>query len=316
MDFAVIKSLYVHLSDINESHNYHNGSPSDVLAVIPIENKSFGDIVTVRFGGWSGGAMVLGKLPVPGRPTIWITVGQEPTALTVGVGGGCLDIFILIYLFSPLSPSLWETARYRLKYCLKGPLNPKQPTNQPTTVRFEHPEFKRLKNGAITELKLVVKDEKNNVVDNHGLPMSCVLEIISFSIFSFIIMSIFGVKRGRVVDEDILSNATLNMDGKRIINVAYPRNPVENSAYNGDVVTAKALSDFRKYLLDEVLLRNSDNVMDGRLEMSGHKIKGLGNPVDSGDAVNKEYITARLKAVTDELNSMLERINKLEKNKT
>ena len=126
-------------------------------------------------------------------------------------------------------------------------------------------------------------------------------------------MSIFGVKRGRVVDEDILSNATLNMDGKRIINVAYPRNPVENSTYNGDVVTAKALSDFRKYLLDEVLLRNCDNVMDGRLEMSGHKIKGLGNPVDSGDAVNKEYITARFTAVTDVLNGILERINKLEK---
>ena len=79
--------------------------------------------------GWSGGAMVLGKLPVPGRPTIWITVGQGPTALTVGAGGGCLDIFTLIYPFSPLSPSLWEMARYRLKYCLKGPLNPKQPTN-------------------------------------------------------------------------------------------------------------------------------------------------------------------------------------------
>ena len=78
---------------INDSHNYHNGSPSDVLAVIPIENKSFGDIVTAR---------------------------------------------------------------------------------------FEHPEFKRLKNGAITELKLVVKDENNNAVDNNavGLPMSCVLEII------------------------------------------------------------------------------------------------------------------------------------------
>ena len=25
--------------------------------------------------------MVLGKLPVPGRPTIWTTVGQGPTAL-------------------------------------------------------------------------------------------------------------------------------------------------------------------------------------------------------------------------------------------
>ena len=76
-------------------------------------------------------AMVLGKLPVPGRPAIWITVGQGPTALAVvrGEGGG-LDIFSLYYPFSPLSPSLWETARYRLKYCLKGPLNPKQPTNQ------------------------------------------------------------------------------------------------------------------------------------------------------------------------------------------
>ena len=79
--------------------------------------------------------MVLGKLPVPGRPTIWITVGQGPTALAVGAGGGCLDIFTLIYPFSPLSPSLWETARYRLKYCLKGPLNPNQPTNQPTVKR-------------------------------------------------------------------------------------------------------------------------------------------------------------------------------------
>ena len=53
-----------------------------------------------------------------GGPTIWITVGPGPTALTVGAGGGCLDIFTLIY---PLSTSLWEKARYRLKYCLKGP---------------------------------------------------------------------------------------------------------------------------------------------------------------------------------------------------
>ena len=74
--------------------------------------------------------MALGNLTVPGRPTIWMIVGQGPTALAVGAGGGCLDIFTLIYPFSPLSPSLWETARYRLKYCLKGPLNPKQPTNQ------------------------------------------------------------------------------------------------------------------------------------------------------------------------------------------
>ena len=31
----------------------------------------------------------MGKLPVPGRPTIWITVGQGPTALAVGAVWGC-----------------------------------------------------------------------------------------------------------------------------------------------------------------------------------------------------------------------------------
>ena len=77
--------------------------------------------------------MELGKLPVPGRPTILITVGQGPTALVVGAGGGCLDIFALIYPFLSSFSSLWGTARYRLKYCLKGPLSPKQPTNQPIT---------------------------------------------------------------------------------------------------------------------------------------------------------------------------------------
>ena len=57
----------------------------------------------------------MGKLSVPGRPTILITVGQGFAALAVGAGGGCLDIFTLIYPFTSLSPSLWETARYRLK---------------------------------------------------------------------------------------------------------------------------------------------------------------------------------------------------------
>ena len=57
---------------------------------------------------------------------IWLVVGQGPTALAVGADGGCFDIFTLIYLFSPLSASFCETARYKLKYCLKVPLNPKQ----------------------------------------------------------------------------------------------------------------------------------------------------------------------------------------------
>ena len=68
---------------------------------------------------------------VPGRPTILVTVGQGPIALAVGAGG-VVWTFLLSSILSLLSPSLWETARYRLKYCLKGPLNPKQPTVSPS----------------------------------------------------------------------------------------------------------------------------------------------------------------------------------------
>ena len=56
---------------------------------------------------------------------IWIIVGQGPIALAVGAGEGCLDIFPSS-IFSLIFLPLWEAARYRLKYSLKGPLNPKQ----------------------------------------------------------------------------------------------------------------------------------------------------------------------------------------------
>ena len=48
--------------------------------------------------GWSGGAMAQGKLPVPGRPTIWITIGQGSTALAVGAGS-----FFFLHFYSHLS---------------------------------------------------------------------------------------------------------------------------------------------------------------------------------------------------------------------
>ena len=86
----------------------------------------------IRMGG-RGGRVVRwcwvnfqcrGVLPIS------IRVGQGPTALGVFADVACLDICYLVYHCSFLTPSLWETARYRLKYCLKGPLSPKQPANQ------------------------------------------------------------------------------------------------------------------------------------------------------------------------------------------
>ena len=77
----------------------------------------------------SGGGCFLPTLPGPGRPTIWMTAGQGPTALAVGAGGGCFDIITLLYLFllrRPLSGRRPDND----KYCLKGPINLKQPLNQ------------------------------------------------------------------------------------------------------------------------------------------------------------------------------------------
>ena len=85
--------------------------------------------------------MVLGKLPVPRRPTNL----DYSRARTYCACSGCrrkkremiderkkmskLDIFFLSSIISLFFVPLWETARYRLKYCLKGPLSPKQPAS-------------------------------------------------------------------------------------------------------------------------------------------------------------------------------------------
>ena len=59
--------------------------------------------------GWSGGAIVLGKLPKPGRPTIWMIVRQGPTALAEGAGRDCLTFFLSHLSFlSSLSLSLGD----------------------------------------------------------------------------------------------------------------------------------------------------------------------------------------------------------------
>ena len=71
--------------------------------------------------------MVLGKYSEPKRPTHLDNSRARSIALAVGASGVVWTFFSLVYLFFL---TLWETARYRMKYCLKGPLNPKQLTNQ------------------------------------------------------------------------------------------------------------------------------------------------------------------------------------------
>ena len=93
------------LSNLNIPSPYVNVSQK--YSICLLKNGDYFFFVKFEWG-WSGGAMVLGKLPVPGRPTILITLGQGPIALAVGAGGGGLDIFTLIYPFSSFSLSLGD----------------------------------------------------------------------------------------------------------------------------------------------------------------------------------------------------------------
>ena len=125
-----------------------------------------------------------------------MVVGQGPIALVAGAGGGCLDIFSLIYLFSFLSPSLWETARYRLKYCLKGPLNPKQPTNKPTFCAIFLPKYLT---GCVSHCYIVVVilqsmslSSSLRLMSGSNFPPIVASEVRSFtSIYTFLLLFLF-----------------------------------------------------------------------------------------------------------------------------
>ena len=69
--------------------------------------------------------MVLSKLLVPGRPTNLDNSRARAFCACNRCGWGLFGHFFLSSIFFLFFLPLWETAGYRLKYCLKGPLNPK-----------------------------------------------------------------------------------------------------------------------------------------------------------------------------------------------
>ena len=74
----------------------------------------------IYYSAWSGSAKMLGKLSAPVRPTDLDNSRIRACCAGSRCGWGCLDYFFsrLSLFFLPL----WETARCRLKYCLKGPV--------------------------------------------------------------------------------------------------------------------------------------------------------------------------------------------------
>ena len=67
-------------------------SPKETSAGFTKHRKPKIFVSSIDFGGRSGGAIVLGKLSAPGRPSYLDNRRQWPFALACA-GGGCLDIF-------------------------------------------------------------------------------------------------------------------------------------------------------------------------------------------------------------------------------
>ena len=47
--------------------------------------------------------------------------------------------------------------------------------------------------------------------------------------------------------------------------------------------------------------RDRDGSLDGRLDMSNHRIGDLADPTDSDDAVTRRYVASRFQALSDEV---------------
>ena len=105
--------------------------------------------------------MVLGKLPVLGRPAGLGSGGASAYCACGGCGWGLSGRFCsrLSFLFFLL---FWETARYRLKYCLKGRWTQ---NNQPNVASLA-PFLTKQKNAMLEYVKQKLHDVRESKADH------------------------------------------------------------------------------------------------------------------------------------------------------
>ena len=101
----------------------------------------------------------------------------------------------------------------------------------------------------------------------------------------------------------------LDMGGYRILNVAHPRDPRK---YKSDLVTFKILYDYMSIVGQIYMRRDRDGSLDGRLDMSNHRISGLADPTDDDDAVTRRYVASRFQALSDEVRGNKRKLDALQ----
>ena len=105
-------------------------------------------------------------------------------------------------------------------------------------------------------------------------------------------------KLQRVVGGKATMTTNLDMVGYRILNVAHPRDPRE---YESDLVISKILYDYMSKVDQNYMRKDRDGSLDGRLNMSNHRISGLAHPTDAEDAVTRRYVASRFQALSGEV---------------
>ena len=117
------------------------------------------------------------------------------------------------------------------------------------------------------------------------------------------------VKLQRVVGGKAPMTTNLDTGGYRILNVAHPRDPRK---YESDLVTSKILYDYMSRVDQNYMRRDRDGSLDGRLDMSNHRISGLADPTDADDAVTRRYVASRFQALSDEVQDKKSKLDALQ----
>ena len=112
------------------------------------------------------------------------------------------------------------------------------------------------------------------------------------------------VKLQRVVGGKAPMTTNLDMGGYRILNVAHPRDPRKCES---DFVAAKTLYDFVTIVDQNYLRRDIDGSLDGRFDMSNHRISG-----HADDAVTRRYVASRFQALSDEVQGNKRKLDTLQ----
>ena len=119
------------------------------------------------------------------------------------------------------------------------------------------------------------------------------------------------VKLQRVIGGKAPMTTNLDMGGNRILNVAHPRGPSKKD-FESDLVTAKILYDYMFKVDQNYIRRAKDGSLDGRLDMSNHRISGLADPTDADDAVKRRYVASRFQALNDEVQGNKSKLDALQ----